>query len=175
MIYEELSGGAALAYAAMKAALIAAAREDGLSIDKMVMRDIKPKDLGFINEVWTADLSGGADNDYNEYYSQVVPDNTYIGIIGVAALSGTTAGGAAATEEATVLKLYEGSTPVMMMPLNQLYKQSDGRGYFDTFTIIKQTVTAKGELYTPDASNEHYADIAILGKVLEPREKNINP
>ena len=103
MLYEKLTGGAKQAYDAMIVAMERAAVEDGMTLTNMVMRDVIATDLGFTNNAFVKSLTGLTDNDYNAYFSQVLPDNTYLGIYGVCVKDTNVTG--AATKESTVLKL----------------------------------------------------------------------
>jgi len=54
------------------------------SADKLVVRDLRPTDLGLSGEDWSFDLSGGTANDYNVVINNhEVPDNKLIVIYGI--------------------------------------------------------------------------------------------
>ena len=133
-----------------------------------IIRDLLPKDLGLTNEQWTLVLASITADQYNDYISKALDDEIAVGIVGV--LFNETAANTATTQ----IKISRGKTDIALIPVEDAVDFADqGHAWFDQAYVIPGDVTVDIQLWCDNGAADE--SVGFLGRIIEKRDKNINP
>lgn len=176
--YSELVGPALDARRKALAKLLAkAGTELGLGADGLVVRPLRPEDIGGANPEW---MWSAAVNAWTSQGSTTIADNRYVSIYGIAygdpdyyrGVAGTA--GNVAGQLITQIKITREGSIVRIWNIEALKVQDDRTMYVDDPFTIDQNTTLKIELYNPSSAVTEER-LMFLGDVVEKRGLLINP
>ena len=172
--YPELKGPALDAYRQMVSSLLAKAeRELGLSRDQLVVRDLRPEDIG----ASSADFRVGTkEADWIALVdSQTISDNRFVGINGVVLMDtgGTDAFGLANEPPVSQLKITRKGSVARYWNVKPIWAFEGKVGYCDDPITVDQNTTITVEAWARSASS--LEGFTLLGAVVEKKGLLINP
>jgi len=160
MYYKKLEGPALEAYRAMVAKLKEKAmKELKLGPDEIVIRPLRPEDIGLSTPEWTFNLSSsGAWNTVID--NKTISDNRFVGINGVLVEeSGEMAG--------TQVKITRMGQDVRYWQIQGANMTEDSTLYFDDPVTIDQNTTLTVQIYARSTDSDF--QLCFLGAVAEKR------
>ncbi len=164
MLYPQFKGVPFIAYDVLVKKLKKQAKEEmGLPESEIVVRSLRPEDIGFTNPIFASTTS--ADTWTNSVNTYTIADNRYVGIHGVVFDA----------DENTVVALRitrEGKT-ARIWAIQQVSGFEDKAGYADDPITIEQNTQITIEEYGLATTKTN--EICLLGVVVERRGLLINP
>lgn len=171
MFYPELVGDALDAYNQTKNKLIKKAAKELLGIDwepgmpipgELVVRPLRPEDLGLSNPYWQFNMSS---TGWNTMISTTIADNRFIGIYGI-----YNAEDAGEIEE---IKINREGTDARYWPVANIRYYEEKVGYADDPITLGQNTSVTVSGYAASAST--LTEFAFRGLVVEKKGLLINP
>jgi hypothetical protein len=172
MIYPKLKGPALEAYRQMVSKLKQkAVQELGLPESEIIIRQLRPDDLGGKASLSTQDFnfgraSAGWDTIVN---GQTIADNRFIGVNGFF-FTGTHTGEATGCSQIKVTKM---GAVTRYWNVGPVEFWEDKIGYFDDPVVVDQNTTVTVETWTRDSGSQF--NWGLVGAVAEKRGLLINP
>lgn len=164
MFYPELKGVALDAYRQMVRELKERAMTElSLSEDEIVVRPLRPEDLGFSAPVWEVAMSANAWTNIVSTYQ--VADNRFIGINGVYNNEGA--------GELVALEINRAGTDARKWNIIPIRSWRNRTGYADDPVTVDQNITVTIKGYATTAST--ITDWALIGVVVEKKGMTISP
>jgi len=164
MFYPELKGNPLEAYNRMVRKLYErASRELGLTPDDLVLRPLRPEDLGLSNPAWSLNCTSA--NAWNDVISTTVADARFIGISGVYHNEGA--------GEATQVKISREASDVRYWDITPIRAWENKIGYADDVVTLDQNTSVTISIYCTTAST--LTDFAFIGAVVEKKGLLISP
>jgi len=164
MFHVELKGVALDAYNRMVREMISkATRELGLGADGLVIRPLRPEDLGLPAPAWSFNLT--APNSWNTAVNTTIADNRFVGINGIFHNE--------ALGRATQVKITRKGSETRYWDVTWIRDTQNKIAFADDPVIFDQNTSVKIEIYCTTAST--LTDFGFLGAVVEKRGMLINP
>jgi len=165
MFHLELKGVALDAYNKMVRAMVSkASRELGLGEDGLVIRPLRPEDIGLTAPAWSLNCTSA--NSWNTVIdSKTIADNRFVGINGVFHAEGA--------GEATQVKITRKGSVARYWDVTWIRNTQNKIAYADDPIILDQNTTITVEIYCTSAST--LTDFGFIGAVVEKRGLLINP
>jgi len=162
-----LKGNALLAYRDLVNKLVAKAlKETGLPRSEIVVRPMRPDDLGRTNPEWYFDTEPASAAAWNTLISQyTIADNRWIGIYGVYNNEGAS--------ECEELKITREGKVVRYWPIAQIKYFENKTGFADDPITVDQNTKITVELRLRSTST--LTDFSLLGVVVEKKGLLIYP
>lgn len=168
MFYPELKGNALEAYNTMVTNLRSRARAElKLSDSGIVVRPLRPEDLGLSNGEWylNMDASSGSVWNTSDIDAKTVADNRFIGINGVFDNNGGDVCAVRITREGATAREWD---------VIDIHNKKHKCGYVDDPVTIDQNTTVTVSLYLGAASTLNNT-FGLIGAIAEKRGLLINP
>lgn len=165
MFYKELSGSALDAYNKMVTKLKdRASKELGLPLGELVVRPLRPEDIGLPNPAWSLNCTDA--DDWNTVIDgQTIADTRFVGISGVFHAEGA--------GEATQVKITRESSDVRYWDVTNIRNWDNNTGYADDPVTVDQNTTLSVQIYCTTAST--LVNFGFLGAVCEKKGILISP
>lgn len=170
--YPTLEGPALDAYRKMVSSLVAkASTELNLGMDELVVRDLRPEDIGASSAdfYWGLDAAAWS----TPISAQTIADNRFVGINGVALFGyrdQTSVGGSAVVSQIRVTRKGSVARYWVTKPVNSFENKV---GYCDDPVTVDQNTTITVELWSRLAAT--VSNFTLLGAVVEKRGILISP
>ena len=171
MFFNELAGIPLSAYTQMVKNLRAKAEKElKIGPDKVVVRDLRPEDIGLTQGRFTSTMTtiGSWNKIINTY---TVGDNKFLGISGVfyARITGTQA--------ATQLRITRAGSVARYWNIQGINITENAQRFFDDPVIVDQNQTLTIEAFVPgvSANTTKAENLILMGAVAERRGLTINP
>lgn len=167
MLYPELNGIPFDAYVALVSKLkMKATMQMGVLESEIVVRQMRPEDIGFSNPVFIATIAAGSTAAWsNMINTYTIADNRYVGIFGVSYDN--------SENNVVALKFTREGKTAREWAIQQVADFEDKTGYADDPITIDQNTQVTIEKFALSTSN---ADTTtLLGVVVEKRGLVINP
>ncbi|KKM97077.1 hypothetical protein LCGC14_1171680 [marine sediment metagenome] len=167
MLYQHFKGVPFDAYVALVNKLKKQALEEmGLPEDEIVVRPLRPEDVGFANPVYTSTIAAGSTAAYSNFINTyTIADNRYIGIFGV--------GYDNSENNVTALRFTREGKTARIWSIQQVADFEDKVGYGDDPITVEQNTQITIEKYSITTTDSDTT--SLVGVVVEKRGLLINP